>query len=62
VPAHLHLIAFDAEFNLERFEQTLTDFRKFTGRQLSDVCGSDLPACFTAVMREKAAEDRARRF
>src|SRR5689334_17705143 len=34
MPTHLHLIAFDAEFDPERLKHTLDDFRKFTGRKL----------------------------
>jgi REP element-mobilizing transposase RayT len=61
MPTHMHLIAFDRDFDNKRLEQTLSDFRKFTGRQLSDLCGTHFPACFAAVLRENAAEDRARR-
>src|ERR1051325_597769 len=53
MPTHIHLIAFDREFDNQRLERTLTDFRKFTGRQLSDLCGSHFPACFAEVFREE---------
>src|SRR2546430_3202891 len=59
MPTHLHLIAFDADCATQRLEQTLMDFRKFTGRQLSDCCGSQLPACFAEVLRGKATAGRA---
>ncbi len=37
MPTHLHAIVFGAGFDSKRLQATLTDFRKFTGRQLSDV-------------------------
>jgi putative transposase len=62
MPTHLHAICFDAEWNSERLEQTLTEFRKFTGRKLVDFCAAHLPGCFTQTMKEVAPEDRDRRF
>ena len=38
MPTHLHLIVLDADLSTERLVRTLADFRKFTGRQLSDYC------------------------
>ena len=62
MPTHMHLIAFDADFDSVRLSQTLTDFRKFTGRQLSDCCGTHLPASFASILRAHATADRERRF
>ena len=62
MPTHLHLIVFDADFDPERLSRTLTDFRKFTGRQLSDACANHFPQCFVDTLRQKAAGDRERRF
>lgn len=62
MPTHLHLIVFDGDFNNERLAGTLTDFRKFTGRQLSDLCASHFPACFAETLRMQATTDRERRF
>ena len=61
MPTHMHLIVFDADFDSARLARTLTDFRKFTGRQLSDYCVQHFPPCFHATLREKAAADRERR-
>jgi putative transposase len=61
MPTHLHLIAFDAEFNAARLAATLKDFRKFTGRQLADYCSKHFPPCFSEVLREDAPGDRERR-
>jgi REP element-mobilizing transposase RayT len=61
MPTHLHLIVFDADFETERLTRTLADLRKFTGRQLSDVCKGRSPRCFEDVLREKATADRERR-
>ena len=62
MPTHLHLIAFDSDFDSQRLAATLADFRKFTGRQLSDYCESHLPGCFPKTLRERATADRQRRF
>ena len=62
MPTHLHAIVFDAEFQAERLNRTLTDFRKFTGRRLADYCGEHAPRSFQDVLRESAGSDRERRF
>jgi REP element-mobilizing transposase RayT len=61
MPTHLHLIAFDADFDSERLQRTLADFRRFTGRQLSDYCKDHFLRCFQATLREQATADRERR-
>lgn len=60
MPTHLHLIAFDADFKVERLEHTLADFRKFTGRRVSDLCAGH--RVFAQALREQATADRDRRF
>jgi putative transposase len=62
MPTHMHLIVLDADFNMERLAQTLTAFRKFTGRQLSDACQDLFPRCFHATLQDQATSDRERRF
>ena len=61
MPTHLHLIAFDADFDNERLGRMLADFRKFTGRTLSDHCNDHFPACFRATLKAQATADRDRR-
>jgi hypothetical protein len=53
---------FDGDFANERLSSTLADFRKFTGRQLSDFAARHLPTCFTETFRAQATADRERRF
>jgi REP element-mobilizing transposase RayT len=62
MPTHLHLIAFDADLDTERLARTLTDFRKYTGRQLSDHFTRQGPKCFLETLRDQAIADRERRF
>jgi REP element-mobilizing transposase RayT len=62
MPTHLHMIVFDTDHDSARLTRTLADFRKFTGRQLSDHCINHFPACFRATLREQATADRERRF
>jgi hypothetical protein len=61
MPTHLQMIVFDGDFANERLSSTLGDFRKFTGRQLSDFAASHLPRCFTETLRAQATADRERR-
>ena len=62
MPTHLHLIVFDREWNSTRLQQTLTDFRKFTGRQLTRFCLDAMPSCFRAALEAAASDDREHRF
>jgi REP element-mobilizing transposase RayT len=61
MPTHLHIIVFDAEYKSDRLAQSLTDFRKFTGRGLSDHCSGHFPPCFAQTLRDEATTDRERR-
>jgi REP element-mobilizing transposase RayT len=62
MPTHFHGIVFGREFNPESLKATLTDFRKFTGRQLSEYCARHMPRCFDEVLVAASGEDRNRRF
>jgi putative transposase len=62
MPTHLHAIVFDRDFDASQLEATLTDFRKFTGRSLSDYCIKHFPQCFAESLRKAAGTDRERRF
>jgi len=62
MPTHMHAIFFDRDFDASRLVQSLADFRKFTGRSLSDFCSSQTPRCFAETLRSAAIADRARRF
>jgi putative transposase len=61
MPTHMHMIAFNKDYHPSDLAATLNDFRKFTGRQLSDLCCERYPPCFAAVLREQANTDRERR-
>jgi hypothetical protein len=43
---HMHAVLFDSDFDTERLQHTLDDFRKFTGRQLSDYCDKHFAPVF----------------
>jgi REP element-mobilizing transposase RayT len=62
MPTHMHAIFFDAKFDNERLQRSLADFRKFTGRSLSDYCACHLPKCFLETLRASSTADRERRF
>ena len=62
MPTHMHAIFFDRTFDNERLQRSLADFRKFTGRSLSDYCAAHMPKCFLETLRESSTVDRERRF
>ncbi len=62
MPTHIHAVVFSRDFHSESLKDSLTDLRKFTGRQLSDFCGRHMPNCYAQVLRSSAPNDRERRF
>ena len=62
MPTHFHAILFQESFRAMELERVVTDFRKFTGRQLGDFCETHLPRCFSQTFRSAAGADRKRRF
>ena len=62
MPTHFHGIVLGREFNPEALKATLIDFRKFTGRRLSEYCTRHMPRCFDEVFVGASGEDRNRRF
>ncbi len=62
MPTHLHAILFHESFDGVQLASVVTDFRKFTGRQLCDFCDQNMPACFSETFRKAAGDDRQRRF
>lgn len=62
MPTHMHLLVSDVDFNAQRLRQTLTDMRKYTGRQLADYCEHKMPAAFGQALRGTRRADRARQF
>jgi REP element-mobilizing transposase RayT len=61
MPTHFHAIVSDAGHESNRLLQTLTDFRKYTGRRIADYCDGHLPECFRNTLRSSAGNDRDRR-
>lgn len=61
MPTHFHAIFFDRSYETPKLEQTVTDFRKFTGRKIADHCQSHMPSCFSETFRKAAGDDRKRR-
>jgi REP element-mobilizing transposase RayT len=61
MPTHMHAIFFDSDFDSGRLQRSLADFRKFTGRSLSDFCSQHMPPCFAETLRAEATADRERR-
>jgi len=62
MPTHFHAIVFHESLDAYQLETVLTDFRKFTGRQLCEHCEQHTPANFSTTLRDSAGKDRRRRF
>ena len=62
MPTHFHAILFHQSFDVKQLQNVVTDFRKFTGRQLCDFCEHNMPTSFPETIRNAAGEDRERRF
>lgn len=58
---NIHAIFFHKTFDNERLQRSLADFRKFTGRSLSDYCAGHMPKCFLETLRVSSTADRERR-
>ena len=59
---HAHLIAFDADFDNDRLNRTITAMRQYTGRQLADFCHQKMPGVFGQVVGSPRRQDRANQF
>ena len=59
---HIHAVMFDRDSDSDQLKETMSDMRKFTGRQLADYCERELPWYYTVIMRQNSGEDRDRRF
>jgi REP element-mobilizing transposase RayT len=62
MPTHLHMIVFNADFDVSQLRQTLIDTRKFTGRRLADYCEQKMPAVFGHTLHHTRRTDRDRHF
>ena len=60
MPNHIHLIVFDANFDNDRLQKTLTEFRKFTGNRLANYIDNSLAISLSAIIRNKSLNDRVR--
>jgi len=62
MPTHVHIILFDAEFDVQRLQRTVTDMRKFIGLRLANYCEQNLPPAFARTLHDTSRVDRARQF
>jgi len=61
MPSHFHGIVFFKDFSRGSLKSILVDFRKLTGRRLSDYCSNHMPSCFGDAFRQRAGADREKR-
>jgi REP element-mobilizing transposase RayT len=62
MPTHFHAVVFDKDFDPKRLEKTLTEFRKFTGKQLSNHVDNNFSENIAAILRAQPRTDRERQF
>jgi putative transposase len=62
MPTHMHLIAFDAEFNSGRLRDSISAMRSYTGHQLCSYVEKHCPPVFTQALRTTRRADRGRQF
>ena len=62
MPTHTHIIVFDADFDNERLNKTITAMRQFTGRQLANYCHEKMPSVYGQVIGAPPRKDRANQF
>ena len=62
MPTHFHAVVFDKDFDPKRLEKTLTEFRKFTGKQLSNHVDTHFSENIAAILRAQPRTDRERQF
>jgi REP element-mobilizing transposase RayT len=62
MPTHMHLLAFDAEFDNKRLARTINEMRQYTGRRLTDYCRQHMPAVYRQVIGGSSRQDRDNQF
>jgi len=62
MPTHAHLVAFDADYDNQRLQSSLTAMRQYTGRQLADYCEQKMPKVYSQLINAPRRSDRERQF
>jgi REP element-mobilizing transposase RayT len=62
MPTHLHLIAFDADFDQQRLQRTLGQFRRYVGHQLITYCKDHAAPAFYRTFSNTRRSDRQHQF
>jgi putative transposase len=60
MPNHMHIIVFDKNFDNQRLQHTLFDFRKFTGRKLAENIDHSLSGSIALAIQKTELADRDR--
>ncbi|MDY6873671.1 MAG: transposase [Chloroflexota bacterium] len=60
MPNHVHLIVYDANCDNDNLGKTLTNLRKFTGKNLANIIDNTLAKSLSSVIRSKTLTDRIR--
>lgn len=62
MPNHVHAVLFDSSLNETALHTTLSDLRKFTGRQLADYIHRRYSQPISRILQKQDLVDRSRRF
>jgi REP element-mobilizing transposase RayT len=62
MPTHAHLVAFDADYDNQRLQSSITAMRQYTGRQLADYCEQKMPKVYGQLINNPQRSDRERQF
>ncbi len=62
MPNHVHAVLFDSNLDERALHQTITDLRKFTGRQIADCIKNRFSPSISRILNQQGLGDRSRRF
>lgn len=62
MPTHAHLVVFDADYDNQRLQNSISAMRQYTGRQLADYCEQKMPKVYGQLVNNPRRSDRKRQF
>jgi REP element-mobilizing transposase RayT len=62
MPTHAHLVVFDADYDNQRLQSSISAMRQYTGRQLVSYCEQKMPKVYGQLINNSRRRDRERQF
>jgi REP element-mobilizing transposase RayT len=62
MPTHAHLVVFDADYDNQRLQNSISAIRQYTGRQLAGYCEQKMPKVYGQLVNNPRRSDRERQF